>query len=177
MRDIKLLRVTVRNCTLSGVSIEGVDGASIESCDLSGNGGDVSPGTGQHHNLFIGHCSQVTVIGSRLADSMLGSGVSAVSASRLVLRDCEITRNRLAGLKFSECEEVSVRDSLLEGNSGMDFEWLRDGRPVRLEILRRCISRCNGADASFDEGTNPCRTGDPATSLRQSSRTKHNSQG
>jgi hypothetical protein len=146
VQNVKLKRMTIRNATLSGILLEGIRGVFIEDCDLSNSGGSVSPGAGQHHNLAIHHCSQVVLTGSRLADSMLGCGLSAISVEKLTISDCEVSRNRLAGLRFSGCEAVSVSGSLLEGNDGLGLEWLEEGRLSHFQGVKECIVRFNGAE-------------------------------
>jgi hypothetical protein len=49
MSDVRMERLTIRNCTLSAVELEGVSGIAIEGCDFNDSGGRAVPGAGQHH--------------------------------------------------------------------------------------------------------------------------------
>ena len=149
IQNVTLQRLTIRNATLSGMVLEGIAGACIENCDVSNNGGSVSPGAGQHHNLSIHHCTQLILTGNRLTDSMQGCGLNAALVQKMTVVKGEISRNRLAGLRLSECVAVSVCGSLLEGNDGTGLISLRDGKSTPFKNINECINRLNGADSSF----------------------------
>ncbi len=62
----------------------------------------VPPGPGKNHNLKMNHVPRVAVSGSRFADSMLGNGVAVIFGREVTIRDCEIARNALDGVRIAE---------------------------------------------------------------------------
>jgi hypothetical protein len=117
-RNIRLEHVTIRNCIFSGVYIYGAENLDVVNCDFSANGGIPPPGPGKNHNLKLDHVSNVAISGSRLCDSMFGSGVAVSFGHNVAIRDCEIARNCLDGVRVAECQQVTVESSLAEGNGG-----------------------------------------------------------
>jgi hypothetical protein len=141
--NLRLEHLTVRNCIFCGVSICGVDGLDIVNCDFSGNGGAVPPGPGKNHNLNLVHVSQVNVTGSRLCDSMFGNGIALSFGHDVAIRDCEIARNALDGVRIAESRKLIVEASLAEGNGGSgvaEQTWMEPNREV---VLRNNILRNN----------------------------------
>jgi hypothetical protein len=118
LRNLRFEHLTVRNCTFSGVYICGAEQLDVVNCDFSGSGGLVPPGPGKNHNLKLNHVSRVTVTGSRLCDSMFGSGIAVSFGRDVSIRDCEIARNALDGARIAESRQVTVEASLAEGNGG-----------------------------------------------------------
>ncbi|RYZ45785.1 MAG: hypothetical protein EOP49_24515, partial [Sphingobacteriales bacterium] len=51
MKNIRLLNLSLENCTYNGVFISGASNVSVENCDLSENGGNAVPGPALQHNL------------------------------------------------------------------------------------------------------------------------------
>jgi hypothetical protein len=142
-RNLRFEHVTVRNCIFSGVSIYGVDGLDIVNCDFSGNGGAAPPGPGKNHNLNLVHVSHVSVTGSRLCDSMFGNGVALSFGHDVAIRDCEIARNSLDGVRIAESRKLSVEASLAEGNGGAgvaEQTWMEPNQEV---VLRNNTLRNN----------------------------------
>ncbi len=129
MKMIRLLNITVRNCTYSGVFINGADGVEVMNCDLNENGVSVPPGQKLLHNLLLTHCQNVIVMDCRLATSPLGSGVALEACNTVTIDGCEIARNGYYGVLVTECDNVTVSDNLLEGNdrSGVMVEFLFKG--------------------------------------------------
>jgi hypothetical protein len=117
-RNIRFGHLTVRNCTFSGVYIYGIEGLDIINCDFSASGGVVPPGIGKNHNLKLDHASRVMISGGRLCDSMCGSGIAISFSREITIRECEIARNALDGVRIAESHQVTVESSLLEGNGG-----------------------------------------------------------
>ena len=102
-RNLRFEHVTVRNCIFSGAFNLSVSiGLDVVNCDFSGNGGAVPPGPGKNHNLNLVHVSHVGVTGSRLCDSMFGNGVALSFGHEVAIRDCEIARNALDGVRIAE---------------------------------------------------------------------------
>ncbi len=139
--NIRFEHITVRNCIFSGVYIYGVDKLDVANCDFSGNGGAPPPGIGKNHNLKLDHVSNVTIVGSRLCDCMFGNGVAVSFGRGVAIRDCEIARNALDGVRIAESRQVTVEASLAEGNGGAGIAqqtWMEpnQGLVMRNNILR-----------------------------------------
>jgi|HubBroStandDraft_5_1064220.scaffolds.fasta_scaffold06771_6 hypothetical protein len=135
LRNLRFEHITVRNCTASAVEIFGADHVEIVNCDFSASGGEVPPGPGKNHNLKLNHVAHVTVSGSRLSDSMWGSGVFLSFGEDVTIRDCELARNQLDGVTVAESSGVTVEACLSEGNSGQGFAqqtWMNPNRSVAL---------------------------------------------
>jgi hypothetical protein len=89
---------------------------SSQSCDFSNNGGYVSPGPGQHHNLQMKYVSGVQVDDNRLDGSIAGCGLHIRSGSRTSVTGTEAARSPQAGMRFVDRTRVSVEHSVAEGN-------------------------------------------------------------
>jgi len=147
INDVRMERLTVRNCTLSAVELEGVSGIAIEQCDFSDSGGRAVPGGGQHHNLRVHYCSDVLIRGSRMDTSIAGCGLSARFVKKIEIDTCEAARNVAAGLRIADCDDIKIISSLTEGNDGRGVEVLRLGEAVSQVDESGNVSRLNGADA------------------------------
>jgi hypothetical protein len=144
-RNLRFEHLTVRNCIFSGVYIFGADKVDLVDCDFSANGGAPPPGIGKNHNLKLDHVSNVTISGSRLCDSMFGNGVAVSFGRGVAIRDCEIARNALDGVRIAESRQVTVEASLAEGNGGSGIAqqtWMEpnQGVVVRNNTLRNNVS-------------------------------------
>lgn len=117
IRNIRLKRITVRNATTSAVDIFLGEQITIERCDFSASGGAVAPGPGKHHCLNLSMTTEMVISGSRLVDSLQGCGICLTFCKSLQVRDCEIARNQFDGIKVVESSDISISDSLIEGNS------------------------------------------------------------
>jgi hypothetical protein len=145
LRNLRFEHVTVRNCTASAVELFGADHVDIVNCDFSASGGEVPPGPGKNHNLKLNHVSHVTVTGSRLADSMWGSGCFLSFGRDVAVRDCELARNQLDGITIAESSQVTVDSCLAEGNSGRGIAQQTWMNPNRSVVLRNNTERNNGS--------------------------------
>jgi hypothetical protein len=135
LRNVKLEHITVRNCTYSAVELFGIEQVEILNCDISGSGGAVPPGPGKNHNLKLNHVTRVEIRGSRFADSMWGHGVAVVFSRDVTIRDCELSRNQLAGVTIAESHQVTVEGCLAEGNGGKGIgqeTWMEPNEGVAL---------------------------------------------
>ncbi len=144
--NIRMERLTVRNCTMAGVEIAGAKGVSVQNCDFSDNGGKVAPGPGQHHNLQMKHVSEVEVRASRLDGSIAGCGLHVRSGLNLSIAATEAARNAQSGMSFVDCEAVSIEECLIEGNDGrgIDLE-AQDNRRTAAKQRENTI-QLNGSD-------------------------------
>lgn len=144
--DFRMEHLTVRNCTMSGVAIAGAKEIAIENCDFSDNGGKVAPGPGQHHNLQMQFVAGVHVRGSRLGGSIAGCGLHIRVGSNIWVAGTEAARNAQFGMRFVDCEEVSVGQCLLEGNDreGIDVQ-PRSKAKVAVN-LRENVTQFNTSD-------------------------------
>ncbi len=132
-RNIRCESLTVRNCNFSGVYVFGAEQLQVINCDFSGNGATVPPGPGKNHNLKLDDVSRVTINGSRLCDSLFGNGVALSFATIVTIRDCEIARNGLDGVRIAESHTVTVEGCLAEGNGGAavaEETWAEPNREV-----------------------------------------------
>ncbi len=129
IKNIRLERITVRNCTYNGAFLNGIQGLSVISCDFNENGSSVIPGPKLQHNLLITRCDQVRVENCRLTTSPFGSGVAIAHSRNVHIQDSEISRNAYYGMLITESEAVSIRRNLVEGNSrsGILLEFLWKG--------------------------------------------------
>ncbi len=129
MKHITLKNITVQNATYNGVFISGAENVTIEGCDFTENGSNVVPGPKLQHNLLLSHCRQVKITGSRLDTSPYGSGISLDHCSAVSVSDCEIARNGYHGILVAESNDISIRNSLIEGNdnNGVMVEFLFRG--------------------------------------------------
>jgi hypothetical protein len=129
IRDIVLERVTVRNATYNGVSINGADNVSIRNCDFNENGGTVVPGPRLQHNLLISHSRRIEISGCRLSTSPAGCGLSIDHCQDLSMRECEVSRNGWDGILIAESRNIRILGNLIEANDrhGLNAEWLHAG--------------------------------------------------
>jgi hypothetical protein len=142
-RNLRFEHITVRNCIFSGVYISGVEGLDIVDCDFSGNGGAVPPGPGKNHNLKLDHVSNVNISGSRLCDCMFGCGIAVSFGHNIAIRDCEIARNALDGVRIAESRQVTVETSLAEGNCGAGIAQETWMEPNQVVVVRNNTLRNN----------------------------------
>jgi len=140
LRNIRLIHLTVQNCTYNGVFISGADKVEINNCDLNENGAGVVPGPRLQHNLLLSHCSDILVRDSRLDTSPYGSGIALNCCRDVSVSSCEIARNGYDGIVLSECRKISVSGCLIEANdrSGMMAEYLFKGSED-LTVENNCI--------------------------------------
>jgi hypothetical protein len=153
--NIRLERVTVRNCTMAGVAIAGANNVVIQSCDFSNNGGYVAPGPGQHHNLQMKYVSGVQVDDNRLDGSIAGCGLHIRSGSRISVTGAEAARNPQAGMRFVDCTRVSVEHSLVEGNDQEGLDLATQGADKQPATPGENRVQLNGSDLLRQCGANP----------------------
>ncbi|HEY4290922.1 MAG TPA: right-handed parallel beta-helix repeat-containing protein [Puia sp.] len=142
---INLIDLTIRNATYSGLSISGGTDLKIINCDLSENGASVPPGPKLTHNLLLAHCTGVTVSGSRLVTSPLGSGISLDHCADVSVTGCEIARNGYFGVLLAESRNVTLKGNLIEANdrSGLMAEFLYAGNK-NITVISNRIQYNNG---------------------------------
>lgn len=134
-RRITFERVSIRNATQSAVEIYGGDEISVKACDFSFNGGAVAPGEGKHHCLKLTQVTHGEITGSRLVDSLQGCGVAIAFGKAIAIQDCELARNAVDGVRLSECDDITVRQCLIEGNRHLgihDAVWMNRNTRIRL---------------------------------------------
>ena len=142
---IKLIDLTIRNSTWSGLSISGGADLTIINCDLSENGASVPPGPKLVHNLLLTHCTGVAVSGSRLVTSPSGSGISLDHCADVSITNCEIARNGYFGVLLAESSNVLLKGNLIEANdcSGVMAEFLYAGNK-NISVISNRIQYNNG---------------------------------
>jgi parallel beta-helix repeat protein len=124
MKNIRLVHLTVRHCTHSGVVIQGAEGVFIEACDFSDNGAAVAPGPELLHNLLLSYVSDAQINNNRLDDSPWGCGIAVRQSDDIRIAGNEAARNAGSGIRVTDSRQVRVADNLAEGNddSGILFD-------------------------------------------------------
>jgi hypothetical protein len=145
--NIRMERLTVLHCTLSAVDIFGADQVQVVDCDFAGSGGAVSPGAGQHANLKLGSTSHVEITGSRLSDSLCGSGAHIFVSTDVAVSNCELTRNADNGIHLI-ASNAAIHGCLIEGNEGFPVGVESDGSLKPLTSLERDNLIRNNAEYS-----------------------------
>ncbi|KAA9041391.1 hypothetical protein FW778_05025 [Ginsengibacter hankyongi] len=145
MKNIKLINITVQNCTYNGVFISGGENITIDGCNFNENGGNAVPGPKLQHNLLLTHCTDVHIKDSRLDTSPYGSGITIDHNHDVSITNCEIARNGYYGILVSESKNVLVKNNLIEANdrSGVMVEFLHSGCE-RVKINNNRIQFNNG---------------------------------
>ncbi|HEX3009836.1 MAG TPA: right-handed parallel beta-helix repeat-containing protein, partial [Bacteroidales bacterium] len=145
MKGIRLINVTVQNCTFNGVMIAGARGIEISGCNFNENGSSVVPGPKLQHNLLLSHCSDIQVKNSRLDTSPFGSGIAMISCKKAEVSSNEIARNAYYGIDLQESEKINLNGNLIENNdrSGVMLEFLANGNS-NIEIKNNIIHYNNG---------------------------------
>lgn len=145
MKNITLVNVSLLNCTYNGLFISGASNVTIQTCDLSENGGNAVPGPKLQHNILLTHCDKVTVTNSRLGTSPFGSGISLAQCKDVIISNNEIARNAFYGVQIAESSDIAVSGNLIEGNdrSGIIAEFLSKGT-ARITVNNNRI-QFNGA--------------------------------
>lgn len=141
IRNIRLIHLSILDCTESGLSLSGARGIIIDSCNFYYNGGSVVPGAGLHHDLKLDHVSECRITDSRFDDSPWGSGIFMNYGKGVVISGIEAARNRRSGIECSQSTDVRITGSLLEGNDGQGIHvcsLLDEGGEVELSdnVLR-----------------------------------------
>jgi parallel beta-helix repeat protein len=129
----------VRNCTGSAVEFFGTNHVEIVNCDFAASGGLVPPGPGKNHNLKLHHVTDLSVTGSRMVDSMWGSGISLGFGHRVSVRNCELSRNQGCGIAIAESDHVTVEECLAEGNTNSAVSqeiWMDPNHAVFIKNLK-----------------------------------------
>lgn len=129
MNHIRLENITIRNFTQNGLSVCGADQVMVKNCDIVGNGSNVVPGAGFHHNLRLNHVNEAEISNSRFDDSLWGSGVDISFSQNISVSNCEASRNKISGIRCTESKQITVTGCLSEGNdiNGFSFDALMDG--------------------------------------------------
>lgn len=116
LKNIRLERVTIKNCTTSGLVISGAVDIEITACNFEENGASVVPGPKQAHNLSLAYCSRVLVQNSRLDTSPDGCGIKILASEQVQITSCEIARNGWTGIYVAESSDLRLEKNLLEAN-------------------------------------------------------------
>jgi len=135
MKNILFENLTVQNFTKTGMFIaDGVD-VVINRCDISDNGGNVVPGEKFHHNLYLSYSKNTKITDSRFDTSPWGYGIFVKFCDGVEITGCETARNKLAGIRCTESQNLTINDNLIEGNemNGLSVDAMMDGcRNVRI---------------------------------------------
>ena len=129
MKNILFENITVQNFTKCGMFIADGDNVIINRCNISDNGGNVVPGEKFHHNLYLSYSKNTKIINSRFDTSPWGYGIFVKFCDGVEILGCETARNKLAGIRCTESQNLTVCDNLIEGNemNGLSIDALMDG--------------------------------------------------
>ena len=129
MKNITFENLTVQNFTKNGVFIGDGENIVINRCNFSDNGGNVVPGEKFHHNLYLSYSKNTKITNSRFDTSPWGYGIYAKFCDGVEILGCEAARNKLAGIRCTESQNLTVSGNLIEGNetNGLAIDALMDG--------------------------------------------------
>jgi hypothetical protein len=129
MKRLQFIHLTVQGCTFNGMEISGAEDVTVERCNFNENGSSIIPGPRLQHNLLLKHCTGIRIRNSRLDTSPFGSGIALDQCRGADIYRCEIARNAWYGISMAGCENVSVKENLMEANDrgGMLLEYLHTG--------------------------------------------------
>ena len=149
--NLSFENITIQNCTRSGLSLINARNITIHQCDISTNGCSVVPGAGFHHNLQLSHAADITITRSRFDASPWGNGIDILFGKNINIRDNQMARNKLSGIRCSESQNISITGNLTEGNdtNGISLEKLLDG--CKNTEVKNNRSANNGMYGIYDE--------------------------
>ena len=129
MKNITFENITVQNFTKNGMFIADGDNIVINRCDVSDNGGNVVPGEKFHHNLYLSYSKNVKITDSRFDTSPWGYGIFVKLCDGVEITGCEAARNKLAGIRCTESQNLTINNNLIEGNemNGLAIDAMMDG--------------------------------------------------
>lgn len=117
IQNILFENITVQNFTKSGVVVAGGRNICISRCDISDNGASVVPGAGFHHNLQLSYITDCNITSSRFDTSPYGNGISTTFCRNMKVSNSEMARNGLSGIRCAESSQITIHNSLSEGNN------------------------------------------------------------
>ena len=166
MKNITFENITVQNFTKSGMFIADGDNVVINRCDISDNGGNVVPGEKFHHNLFLSYSKNTKITNSRFDTSPWGYGIFVKFCDGVEIIGCEAARNKLAGIRCTESQNLTITDNLIEGNemNGLTIDAMMDG--CSNVTVKNNLAQANTGHGIFFEKVSSLTT--------QNNTTKHN---
>ncbi len=144
MKNVRFERLVVRNCTATGVRVEGASRVIIHACDFSDNGGSVPPGAGAHHNLTVVRVTGCDISASSLCTSPQGSGVDVRQSRDVTINGNETARNSQCGIRVADSQDVGILGNLAEGNLRGGIIAEADKQGCRRIEVRQNLTRNNG---------------------------------
>jgi parallel beta-helix repeat protein len=145
IEGVRLEHLVVRNCTITGVRIEGASGIVVDACDFSDNGSIAPDGAAPPHNLALARVTDCTISASCLDTSPLGSGVDVLGSRAVTIAGNEVARNGRSGIRVAGSRDVRIRGNLAEGNlrGGIVVEANPDREGGRRVDVRDNLARNN----------------------------------
>lgn len=142
LRDIRLERVTVGNCTMSGVEIDNAASVTVRACNFTDNGND-----GGSDTLVLRRVVGCRIESNCLNNSPAGAGLRVFGGRAIVVGGNEVARNRGAGVVATDVLDLEARGNLFEGNEdgGFRLDAVRTG--CEKFELRANVIRNNGGYA------------------------------
>ena len=121
LHHIRLVHVTVRNCTQTGVSISNANHIQLCYSSFTDNGNRPSS-----HNVDLQNVTHLETADCRFNNSPAGCGVSASNCNGLWFTTDEFARNVLQGIQITRCTDVRFWNELIEGNEAGGITAARD---------------------------------------------------
>lgn len=100
-----------------------VEGARVESLTIEGS---------KAENISLNGCR--------------GGGIFLYRCPRAIIEQCTVRNYHGDGISFQQCNDVTVRACLSEGNTGLG---LHPGSGSQRPVVRQCVARNNGEDGLF----------------------------
>ena len=146
MQRIVLQNITVRNCTRTGVEIEGARDVRILQCSFTDNGNAAQDGS-TFNNLSLTRVSESKIWDSRASNSPSGCGIKISNCEDLALERNELARNARQAIDATNSGKLYMQGNLIEGNESGGIAVTADESGFRLiDVLDNQI-QYNGGKA------------------------------
>jgi hypothetical protein len=109
--NLRLEHITVRNCTDTGVRIDGAIALIIVACSFTDDGN-----LADTHDLSLANLTHCTITDSRLNNSPTGDGVHLSHCEAVTIVNNEIARNVGHAIGSGESSHAHAEGNLTEGN-------------------------------------------------------------
>ncbi|MFF0143392.1 right-handed parallel beta-helix repeat-containing protein [Streptomyces sp. NPDC005227] len=113
-RNILIKNVEVLRASM-GIHVKGTTGVTLDGVDVHHNGIAF-----WLHNVYLRRCSNVTIIRSRMSDSLVGTGLHVAGTSRdITIADSDFSGNDSSGMNIQDLPaNVKIQNSRMIGNNG-----------------------------------------------------------
>ena len=113
-RNILIKNVEVRH-TAMGIHVKGTTGLTLDGVDIHHNGIAY-----WLHNVYLRRCSDVTIVHSRMDDSLIGTGLHiAGGGQNIAISQSDFSGNSGSGMNIQDLPtNVTIQDSQMIGDKG-----------------------------------------------------------